>query len=340
MSEPPISETTPIEEPEAPRPRWYRGRALRSCSWAATAAVCAYALIRLFGLDSGWILVVTIAFVPYVAGAALLGAGVQAVLRHWRAAIATAAAALAMAAVILPRALPDEQPAAEGFELRVMSVNAYVGTTNLEHIVDLVDRYEPDLLSIQELTPAAYEELAVLGLEEKLPHVMAEPAGQAVGTGIYARHPVERLESSEPDGIFHQIAAEVTLPDGSQARFMAVHTASPGRADWIPSWEADFAQLPRPAGDVPWILAGDFNATLDHRTLRETLERGYTDAADATGEGMATTWRPVAGHLRPPAVTLDHVLVEERIAVRAFEVLDKNGSDHAPVIATVQLPGR
>ncbi|WP_051326077.1 endonuclease/exonuclease/phosphatase family protein [Glycomyces tenuis] len=337
-----------LDEAEAPqvkaaRTPWYRSRALRWCSWAATAAVWVYALIRLFGLETGWILVTTIAFVPYVAGAALIGAGIQAALRHWRAAIVTVAAALAMAAVIAPRALPDEQPVAEGAELRVLSVNAYVGTANLEYIVELVDRYEPDLLSIQELTPGAYEELADLGLEERMPHVIAEPAELAVGTGLYSLHPLERLESSEPDGIFYQIAAEATLPDGSKARFMAVHTAAPARPERIPQWEADFAQLPRPVGDVPWVLAGDFNATLDHRLLREAVEWGYTDAAETTGEGLAATWRPIeggylGGFVRPPAVTLDHVLVDERIAVSDFEVLEKDGSDHAPVLATIRLP--
>ena len=38
-------------------------------------------------------------------------------------------------------------------------------------------------------------------------------------------------------------------------------------------------------GDVQ-ILAGDFNATLDHRELRALLDRGYDDAADAAGEGL------------------------------------------------------
>ncbi|WP_156925869.1 endonuclease/exonuclease/phosphatase family protein [Glycomyces arizonensis] len=340
--------TVRLREPEAPqtevsRVRWYRGRVFRACSWAATAAVWGYAAIRLFGLESGWILVTTIAFVPYVAGAALVGAGVQAAFRHWRAAIATGVAALAMVAVIAPRAIPNEQPVADGVELRVLSVNVYVGTANLERIVELVDRYEPDLLSVQELTPSAYERLAELGLEDRMPYVIAEPAELAVGTGVYSLHPLERLEELEPGGIFHQIAAEVTLPDGAKARFMAVHTAAPASPERIPLWEADFGELPRPEDAVPWVLAGDFNATLDHGMLRDLIDSGYTDAAETTGEGLAATWRPIEGGylnglVRPPAVTLDHVLVDEEIAVRDFEVLEKDGSDHAPVVATIQLP--
>ena len=42
-------------------------------------------------------------------------------------------------------------------------------------------------------------------------------------------------------------------------------------------------------GDVQ-ILAGDFNATLDHPELRALLDRGYIDAADAAGSGLVWTW--------------------------------------------------
>ncbi|HEU5127274.1 MAG TPA: endonuclease/exonuclease/phosphatase family protein [Glycomyces sp.] len=349
MSDPQAAdETMPDGKPEAPQPepvrkRWYRNRVLRAFSWAATLAVCGYAAVRLFGLETGWAMVTTLAFVPYAAAAALVGAGVQAALRHWRAAITTGAVALALVAVLVPRAVADEQPAADGAELRVLSVNLYVGVANLEYVVELVDRYEPDLLSVQELSPGAYEQLVALGLEERMPHVIAEPAEQAVGTAVYSLHPLERLRELEPGGIFHQIAAEVRLPGGERARFLAVHNAAPATAERIPSWEADLGALPAPDADVPWILAGDFNATLDHRLMRELIGQGYTDAADATGRGLAATWRPIEGGylgglVRPPAVTLDHVLVDERIAVRDFAVLDKRGSDHAPVVATIQLP--
>lgn len=340
----PAREPEPEATREEPaRKRWSDNRLLRACSWTVTAMACGFAIVRLLGLETGWFLITSIAFIPYLAGVALLGAGVQAALRHWRAAAVTAAAGLAMVAVLVPRAIPDAQPAADGVELRVLSVNLYVGTANLEYVVELVDRHEPDLLSVQELSPAAYEQLAELGLEERMPHVIAEPAEYAVGTAVYSLHPLERLEDLEPGGIFHQIAAEATLPDGARARFLAVHQAAPVSPERIPHWEADFGELPAPEGDVPWILAGDFNATLDHRLMREVLDSGYTDAADATGEGLTATWRPIEGGylnglVRPPAVTLDHIVVDDRIAVRHFEVLDKAGSDHAPVLATVQLP--
>lgn len=326
----------------SPRRPWYRWGPLRFLSWAGTAGVVFYALVRLFGLETGWLLSTTVAFVPYFVIAALVGAGMQAALRHWPAAAVTGVAVIALAAVLVPRVLADEQPAAAGTELTVMSVNLYVGQTDLEKVVELVEEHRPDLLSVQELTPVAAEGLAALGLEDLLPHTVLEPDELAVGTGLYSAHPLERLDSVGRGGIFHQIGAEVDL-GAERVRVMAVHTAAPASPDRIPLWEQDFASLPLPDGGVPWVLAGDFNATLDHDNMRDLLAAGYVDAAEAAGKGLQATWRPTEGGrlwglLRPPAVALDHVIAEEGIAVLDWRVLDKSGSDHAPVLARLRLP--
>ncbi|WP_100445137.1 endonuclease/exonuclease/phosphatase family protein [Glycomyces xiaoerkulensis] len=348
MSEPrPGGRTAELDRPGPPEAQrtkapWYRGRIVRSLSWTTGFGFIAYAAMRLYGLETGWAPVAMVSFTPYVAVAALVGAGLQALVRHWRAAAVTAAMALALSAAVVPRAVADPQPAAAGESLTVLSVNLYVGEANLRHVVDLVDEHDPDLLSVQETTAPAIDRLAELGLTERLPHAITTTGRAAEGTSLYSRHPLERLEELEPDGIFHQIAAEVSLPDRSTVRFLAVHTAAPYAPHRIPEWEQDFAELPRPDGDDRWILAGDFNATLDHHAMRELLESGYTDAADATGRGLTATWRPVRGYLRglvrPPGVALDHVLVEQDAAVLDFQVLDKDGSDHAPVLATVRMP--
>ena len=334
----------PAAEADGQRPRtpWRRSRLVRFASWAATLAIAVYAAVRLLGLDAGWPLVTTIAFTPYAVLAALGWAAVQAAVRHWPAVAASAALAVAMGAAVAPRAFADDQPAASGPELTIMSVNLHVSTANLEYVVSLVEAHEPDLLSVQEVTPHAQDELARLGLEELMPHSVITSGWAAEGTALYSRHPIERLEQAEPDGIFYQVAAEVSLPGDRQVRFLAVHTAAPRAPHRIPDWEQDFAQLPRPDEGVPWILAGDFNATLDHHLMRDLIDAGYTDAADAAGRGLDMTWRPVTGYLRglvrPPAIALDHVLADERAAVLDFQVLDRDGSDHAPILAEVRLP--
>ncbi|MFG1701563.1 endonuclease/exonuclease/phosphatase family protein [Nonomuraea sp. M3C6] len=83
------------------------------------------------------------------------------------------------------------------------------------------------------------------------------------------------------------------------------------------------------------MLAGDFNATLDHLPMRDLLAAGYRDAADVMGRGFLATW-PQSSKM--PGVTIDHVLADSRMAVREFGVAGLKGTDHRPVFAELRLP--
>jgi endonuclease/exonuclease/phosphatase family metal-dependent hydrolase len=99
-------------------------------------------------------------------------------------------------------------------------------------------------------------------------------------------------------------------------------------------WRKELGDLPAPASK-PRILAGDFNATLDHVAFRDVLSRGYNDAAVQVGNGLASTWG-----LPGAWCALDHVLVDRESAVLGHSVHIVPGSDHRAVYAEVQLPER
>jgi endonuclease/exonuclease/phosphatase family metal-dependent hydrolase len=77
----------------------------------------------------------------------------------------------------------------------------------------------------------------------------------------------------------------LTLPDGRRVRVVGVHPHPP-LSEKVGEWQAALESLPRTGAGAPWILAGDFNATLDHAELRDVLDRGYEDAGDVTGKGL------------------------------------------------------
>ena len=85
------------------------------------------------------------------------------------------------------------------------------------------------------------------------------------------------------------------------------------------------------------VLAGDFNATLDHGELRRLLGRGYRDAAEQAGSGLRPTW-PTDGSLLPAVVTIDHVLADRRVRVASARTVAIPGSDHRGVLAELVLP--
>ena len=84
------------------------------------------------------------------------------------------------------------------------------------------------------------------------------------------------------------------------------------------------------------MIAGDFNATLDHRALRGVLDRGWQDAAAETGEGLRPTW-PVGR--RVLGLAIDHVLASDELAVGPVSIHEVRGSDHRAVVARLALPG-
>jgi endonuclease/exonuclease/phosphatase (EEP) superfamily protein YafD len=305
--------------------------------WVAVIPIVIWTVIRLFGLESGYPLVAMIAFTPYVGIAALLVAGVALALRNWAAATVAAVVTGCLGGAVLPRAMGSEAVDAAGHEtLTVLAANVHVGSADPRALVGLVDRFHPDLLSVEELTPSFAGALRRAGIESRLGHSLLQPQRGAGGAGLYSRLPLTRL-AKQTHFFFRMPRASIALPDGRLIRVVAVHPFPP-ISGHVGAWQAALESLPSSGAGTPWALAGDFNATLDHAELRDVLGRGYRDAGEVTGEGLEPTF-PTMGHrLLPPTITIDHVLADRRLGVADYGVVDLPGSDHRAVHAQLVLP--
>jgi endonuclease/exonuclease/phosphatase family metal-dependent hydrolase len=175
------------------------------------------------------------------------------------------------------------------------------------------------------------------GAKTAFPYRATAPGERASGTGVLSRLPVLALDLT-PDVTGHA-EPEVLLDvrGAPPVRVKAVHPAPPVDPIAAPRWRDALAALPGAdgRGDVR-ILAGDFNATLDHAELRRLLGRGYTDAADAVGKGWLWTWPALPRRALP--ITIDHILVDKRVAVEDVTVVRVPRTDHRAVVATLRLP--
>lgn len=291
-------------------------------------------VLRLVPVDARWAFA-ALSFTPYVlAGAgALLLAAVAA--RRWALCVAAALAVGLLAVAVVPRAIADTQPGAAGPSLTVASANLHFGRADPGTIIDLVRAHRVDVLTLQELTPEAVAGLDEAGLAKLLPHRVFQPDDRAAGSGVASRFPLWPRPSN-PDSYHFQPVVDLEVPGAAPIELTAVHVVAPvGRIE--PStWRAELGALPA-AGQRPTrILAGDFNATLDHPALRSLLDTGYRDAAAAVGRGLRPTW-PTDTPLVPVAA-IDHVLVSPGCAVDSFDVLPLPGSDHRAVVAGIVLP--
>jgi endonuclease/exonuclease/phosphatase (EEP) superfamily protein YafD len=298
-----------------------------------------WAVARLAGADrlpltEAWT-VPLLSFTPQAAAGAWMGA---LLLRGAGPAAVTAAAGAALAAAAVPRAVPCRQPGAAGPVLRVLTANLLAGRASAEAVTGLARHTRADVLLVQELTGEAAGRLDQAGLGGLLPHrVTQQVPGRAVGS-IYARYPLRSASLAAPSPAA-RCAARLDLPSGQSAELACIHAAPP-KPPWSPAatarWRSQLAALPGP-GDSPSILAGDFNATLDHAQFRQLLRSGWADAASQAGHGLSPTWGPRPGR-HPALLTIDHILASPGCAVLATSTTRLPGTDHRALYAELRLP--
>jgi endonuclease/exonuclease/phosphatase (EEP) superfamily protein YafD len=308
-------------------------------AWVLAVLLLAWTAVRLVGEERGTPLVQLMAFTPYVAVLAVLVTVAVAATGRLAAAGACAVAAVALVGGVVRRVLPTGRPdaAAPAVTLRVMTANVLIGRADAADLVRQVKIEEVDVLAVQELTFDCLDGLDEAGIGELLPHRIANPTKRWEGSAVFSRHPISDT-AIRPlgTGRHTQAAATVTVPGGPAVRVESAHPCAPRRG-YTGEWRAGLATQPAaPDGGLPRILMGDFNATLDHGSLRRLLATGYRDAAAERGAGLVPTW-PFLRYRVPP-VTLDHILVSEPITVASVAVRPILGSDHRAVVAEVRLP--
>ena len=316
------------------------GSKVAGISWVVAGGFAAWAAARVTGADrvrrTESVTVPLVSFTPQVAAAAPLAAlGLRLAGRRGPAVTAVLASA-ALGLVVRSRGVPRRQPEAGGPTLRVLTINLLVGRADAEAVVARVRQAEPDALFLQELTDSAQTRLKQAGLEDLLPHTQIEHRdGGPRGSGIYSRFPLSE-GPSVPATFAAQPTALLELPGGEEVELICVHMRAPAlRRGGSAPWREELAVLP-PPGKRPRVVAGDFNATVDHAAFRDVLRLGYADAAVATGKALVRTWGPQdKGGLW---LTIDHVLVTRGCAVLACSVHDVPGSDHQAVCAEIRLP--
>jgi endonuclease/exonuclease/phosphatase family metal-dependent hydrolase len=305
--------------------------------WVVTALVAVWAVVRVGGLEQGMLMVRLLAFTPYVAAGGLVPLLASVLTGQWAATAVAFAAVVVLDAGVVPRAVGSSSTVV-GVPIRVMALNLLLGEADAAEVVELVRERGVDVLAVQEYTSAARDALAAAGIDVLLPHQQLSPQPLASGSGLYSRFPLSGATLSvNPGGAYHQAVAVVSAPGARPVEVHSVHPDPPGPGT---GWAAGLrAQLPAAAGRPLRILAGDFNATLDHVELRRLLATGYHDAADRVGRGLTPTWPYFGRRTRlVPKVTIDHVLVDRGIGVRDFEAVTMPRTDHRAILATVVVP--
>ena len=241
--------------------------------------------------------------------------------------------------------LPDK----EDGSLRVMTWNTAGAATDPAVIARTAVAMQADIVALPETTIETGEEVAVamremghrmwahhedFGDREDFPDWDANSTTLLISPDLGDYAVVESTSAGTTNT--SEVPSVVAMPiDGSGPIVVAVHAVAP-RQDAMAAWRADLQWIADQCAADDVILAGDFNATVDHMdrlgTDGATLGRCH-DAASATGSGAvgtwSTAWPPLLG------TPIDHVMATDTWTATASVVLgtlDDAGSDHRPLI--------
>lgn len=308
-----------------------------------TLVVAVFALPDLlFGLDQRSPFAQLVAFRPwFLVGVLGLLAVLLIALRFERLVWPFVAGVLAVALVggwlVLPRMIADPLPTG-GTPLTVLAFNTYEGNADVDALADLIRTERPDVVSVVEAGQGYRSRLAPLVEPLGYRLFTTTGPGRADVAGITALVAgglgEVRVRIGEETTSFPYI--EITGGGLGELRVVGFHSASPPPGK-VPMWREDLAVVQQwCGGPTPAIVAGDFNATLDHSLFRAGMA-GCTDAADQRGAGLVPTWGPTA-RTRAVGPQIDHVLATGGIAAETFEVYDIAGSDHRAILTRLRIP--
>lgn len=239
-------------------------------------------------------------------------------------------------AVIAGRGVDGTLPAgaAPPGALTVVSANTYGGGAGPQDVAALVTDVGADLVALPETTPESAREVADLLARDGMAvqvftngdgHAPASSTALLVGAalGEYEERPTAR-------GI---AAVRADPVDGSGPAVVVVHPPAPTPGS-TQAWARGLRTAAGLCDALPGgIVAGDFNATLDHAPMRD-LGR-CRDAASAPGwrgAGAVGTW-----HAGMPAflgAPIDHVLADaDAWRVESVGIREVGESDHRAVVA-------
>ena len=243
--------------------------------------------------------------------------------------------------------LPDKT----GASVRVLTWNTAGEAVSAETIADAILTQQVDVVSLPETAESVGERIAVMLREQGHPmwvhHVQfgnVENGPQAWETTILVSPDLGDYSviASSEDGSSNtsSVPSAVIMPvNGSGPTIVAVHAVAP-RVEAMTRWQSDLEWIADQCPKGDFILAGDFNATLDHMANlgRGGGDIGYCrDAASRTGTGFTGTWP--ADYPELMGAPIDHVMASQNWDPTGSLVLDAAGSDHRALVVQLEPAG-
>lgn len=271
-------------------------------------------------------------------------------LRAFAGSIAVVAliGAVAGGAVLVTRGVgPGTLPEPTDDSVRVMTWNTAGGVAGADLIARTAVAMQADIVSLPETTEEVSIAVAVAMRDLGSPmwvHNENYEGWDADWTSLLISPELGdyAVVESTSDGTTNtsEVPSVVAMPvDGDGPIVVAVHAVAPRQID-MADWRNDLQWLADQCATDNVIMAGDFNATLDHMALLGEGDAALglcRDSGAATGTAGVGTWSTSMPTLL--GTPIDHVMSSPAWVATGSVVLtslDDSGSDHRPLVVQLE----
>jgi endonuclease/exonuclease/phosphatase (EEP) superfamily protein YafD len=301
------------------------------------------AAVPLLGVEN-WPLELVVSFRLHILIGLVLVA-LLALLRRFR----TLAAAIALIALInagdvaatfagSAQLATEESSVEDDARLKVMFANVQAQSQDHIALIAEIERLEPDVVVLAEVTPDWIDGLA--GLADTFPYRIEMPRHHPFGMALLSRWPLDDAASGivqlpspptwEGDGAV-SIIARIESAAGP-VTVVGLHPLPPLllggsyslRNVQMAVMADEIAQLPQPV-----VAVGDLNMTPWSPTLRH-----FMDETGLRRPNVAPTWPVRLGWAGLP---IDHILLSRDLTFHRIERAGNIGSDHRPLFAVIAI---
>lgn len=251
-------------------------------------------------------------------------------------------------AAIAPAGSISADPADWDGALTVFSFNTHYSEAHKVELAVAIRRAAAEVVVLPETSAEYGQAIADLLVQDGLRYTVfsagdqkddADPTTVLVSAVLGDYEQVQAPAGAGHGAVLLRPAGEAELNGHRRPTILGVHTHAPvpgSMEEWLASVEVVVGQCRGGAdgagrGPEPGlIIAGDFNATLDHAPMKDL--GGCADAGLEAGIGGVSTW-PTSSHTTLLGSPIDHVLADSSTwRARSASVLTLSGSDHRALV--------
>jgi endonuclease/exonuclease/phosphatase (EEP) superfamily protein YafD len=318
-----------------------RGRSIaavarRALFWLNALGIVALGGCTLFALlaRTSWVFDIFTSFVPLYFLAAAVGFLIAA---SFRSRLWSAAAFLLLVYhgwLLAPYAAFSQAEAAPHRTARIMLSNLYAANSDITSLIEEIERQQPDVLCLQEVT-LRWERLLTL-LRSRYPYEKVAARDGTQGIALLSRWPLRNVTVTTMGGSPSEaIRVTIELPGGPLS-LMTMHAYPPMGPSITAARNLQLshaAEIAREA-DTPFVLIGDLNIAPWSPFYDDfVVDSGLQCARQ--GHGILPTW-PV-GRVFPALVPIDHALCSPDVRFDAVSRGNYIGSDHLPLVVDLAV---